>query len=128
MAGFMGLRYSEVFGNVLSNSGSFTWSPEQEEDNSWSWQVPSEGEWLIRQFVSHDKLPLRFHLDAGLLEDQRDFPNNTLLQANRHMRNVLVAKGYSVHYSEFCGGHQYINFRHTLTDGMIALMNHESGL
>jgi enterochelin esterase family protein len=77
---------------------------------------------LIHQYATCEKLPLRFHLDAGLLEDQRDNAAMTILQANRTMRDVLLAKGYSVHYSEFCGGHQYINFRATLPEGLIALL------
>ncbi len=121
-AAFMGLQYSEFFGNVLSNSGAFNWSPEQRTDDFWHCEIPPEGEWLIRQFVECEKLPLRFHLDAGLLEDQRDNPTTTILQSNRHMRDVLRAKRYWLHYSEFCGGHQYINFRQTLAEGLIALL------
>jgi enterochelin esterase-like enzyme len=121
-AAFMGLRHSEVFGNILSNSGAFGWAPDQPPEGFWDWEIPPEGEWLIRQYANCEKLPLRFHLDAGLLEDQRDYPITTVLQANRHMRDVLRAKGYWVHYSEFCGGHQYITFRGTLADGLIALI------
>lgn len=121
-AAFMGFRHSEIFGNVLSNSGAFYWSPEQKPENFWGWEIPTEGAWLIHQYVSREKLSLRFHLDAGLLEDQRDIPTMTILQSNRYMRDVLRAKGYWVHYSEFCGGHQYINFRATLADGLIALL------
>ena len=115
-------RHPEIFGNVLSNSGAFSWAPEQNQENHWSWEIPPEGEWLVRQYANSQKLPLRFHLDAGLLEDQRDNPISTILQSNRHMRDVLRAKGYWVHYSEFCGGHQYINFRATLPEGLIALL------
>jgi enterochelin esterase family protein len=121
-AAFIGLCHSEIFGNVLSNSGAFGWAPEQSSENFWQWEIPPEGEWLIRQYVTCEKLPLRFHLDAGLLEDQRDNSVTTILQANRHFRDVLRAKGYWVHYSEFCGGHQYINFRATLAEGLVALL------
>ena len=121
-AAFMGLRHPEIFGNVLSNSGAFGWGPEQKSENFWRWEIPPEGEWLIRQYAAYEKLPIRFHLDAGLLEDQRDNPTATILQSNRHFRDVLQAKGYWVHYSEFCGGHQYINFRATLAEGLIALL------
>ena len=126
-AAFIGLRHSEIFGNVLSNSGAFGWATEQGEDRSWHWEIPPEREWLIRQYATREKLPLRFHLDAGLLEDQRDNPVPTILQANRHMRDVLQAKGYWVHYSEYCGGHQYINFRATLAEGLIALFGKSAG-
>jgi enterochelin esterase family protein len=57
-AAFVGLKHSEVFGNVLSQSGSFQWKPEGEK----------EPEWLTRQFAASPRLPLRFSLEAGLLE------------------------------------------------------------
>jgi len=41
---------------------------------------------------------------------------------NRHMRDVLQAKGYSVHYREFNGGHEYLNWRGTLADALLALV------
>lgn len=126
-AAFLGLRHSEIFGNVLSNSGAFGWAPEQRSENFWQWEIPPEGEWLTRQYATCEKLPLRFHLDAGLLEDQRDNPIATILQSNRHMRDVLQAKGYWVHYTEFCGGHQHINFRATLAEGLIALLGTAAG-
>jgi len=124
-AAFVGLRHPEIFGNVLSNSGAFGWGPEQNSKNFWQWEIPPEGEWLIQQYATNEKLPLRFHLDAGLLEDQRDNPVMTILQSNRHMRDILLAKGYWVHYAEFCGGHQYINFRATLAEGLIALLEQQ---
>jgi len=37
------------------------------------------------------------------------------------MRDVLEAKGYSVVYSEFAGGHAYLNWRGSLADGLIVL-------
>jgi hypothetical protein len=34
---------------------------------------------------------------------------------------VLKAKGYSVQYSEFCGGHDYVSWRGSFADGLMAL-------
>jgi enterochelin esterase-like enzyme len=36
-------------------------------------------------------------------------------------RDVLPAKGYSVHYSEFTGDHDPVNWRGSFADGLIAL-------
>jgi enterochelin esterase family protein len=44
------------------------------------------------------------------------------LETSRHMRDVLLAKGYEAHYSQFAGGHEYLNFRGTFADGLIALI------
>lgn len=112
-AAFAAFRHPEIFGNVLSQSGAFMYSPPDE----------NEPEWLIRQFVSSPPLSIRFYLDCGLMEDratQGIVPN--ILMASRHLRDVLLAKGYWVHYQEFNGGHDYINWRGTLADGLIALL------
>jgi hypothetical protein len=41
--------------------------------------------------------------------------------AHRHLRDVLQAKGYEVHYSEFDGGHEVLCWRGSLAEGLIAL-------
>jgi enterochelin esterase-like enzyme len=121
-AAFAALRHPEIFGNVLSSSGAFHWSKAARSAEAWSYEIPPEDCWLPQQFAACEKLPIRFHLDVGLLEDQRDFPYTTLLRGNRRMRDVLIAKGYALHYQETCAGHQYINFRGTFPEGLIALI------
>ena len=39
-----------------------------------------------------------------------------------HMRDVLQAKGYFVHYVEFNGGHEYLSWRGTLSDALLVLV------
>jgi hypothetical protein len=49
-------------------------------------------------------LPLRFCIEVGLLETQIQTIEpgwNNFLVGARYMRDVLRAKGYTVHYSEF---------------------------
>jgi enterochelin esterase-like enzyme len=77
------------------------------------------------------RLPLRFYMDAG--SDDIDFGGHYgTLEQSRHMRDVLLAKGYEVHYQEFQGGHDYLSWRGTLADGLIVLTGstmepHEQG-
>src|SRR5713226_1744043 len=124
-AAFVGLKHAEVFGNVLSQSGSFPWKPDSEK----------EWEWLNRQFAASPRLPLRFSFEAGLLEGtwwwrslvrpSTDGPpviEPTLLAANRNLRDTLQSKGYSVHYTEFNGNHGFLNWRGTLASHLIALV------
>jgi enterochelin esterase family protein len=126
-AACVGLKHSEVFGNVLSQSGDFKWKPDGEK----------EWEWLKRQFAASPRLPLRFSFEAGLLEGTwwwRDLmlslPNPppatsidpTFLAASRNLRDTLQSKGYSVHYTEFNGNHGVLNWRGTLASHLIALV------
>jgi len=126
-AACVGLKHSDVFGNVLSQSGAFAWKPDGEK----------EWEWLSRQFAASPRLPLRFSFEAGLLEgvwwwrDLMAKPPNalpanlidpTLLAANRNLRDTLQSKGYPVHYSEFNGNHGSLNWRRTLASHLIALV------
>jgi enterochelin esterase-like enzyme len=124
-AAFVGLRHHAIFGNVLSQSGAFGWSRAAKAAPAWSYEIPPPDSWLIEQFAITERLSLRFYLEAGLLEDQRDAPYTTILRANRHMRDVLWAKGYWLHYKEYCGGHQYINWRGTLPEGLTALLGND---
>jgi enterochelin esterase-like enzyme len=117
-AAYLGLELPMVFGNVLSQSGSFPWRPDD----------ATEDEWLSRQYALSDRAALRFYLDVGLLEtwpSPQGGPN--WLIANRHMRTVLQAKGYDVTYAEFNGGHDYVCWRGTLVDGLVALMREQRG-
>ena len=114
MAGYIALNLTDVFGNVLCQSGSFGWKPEGDP----------EGDWLARQYAAKSKVPLHFYLEAGSFETDLfmvDGFSINLLASNRHLRNVLQARGYPVHYREFSGGHNTVIYRGTLADGLLAL-------
>ena len=100
---FCGLRRPDVFGLVLSQSGAF-----------------QRG--LPEDFARADRLPLRLHLDVGTLETSAFEKFPSLYHANLHMRDVLIAKGYDVSFREFPGGHDYLCWRETVADGLVALL------
>jgi enterochelin esterase family protein len=109
---YTGFRHSDVIGLVLSNSGSFQHLQGSDGTDVAEW---TEGGWLIRDIGAAARKPLEIYLDAGRFErDLRD--------SNRHMRDVLAARGYKVTYAEFSGGHDYWIWRGTIADGMIALL------
>jgi enterochelin esterase-like enzyme len=134
---YAALRHSNVFGNVLSQSAGLP-SPERlrelaertpgakDRDRHIVEEIEdrsiTEGGWLAKLFIQAPKLPIRFYMDVGVFE--ADFMGGGLgaLEPNRHMRDVLLAKGYEVHYQQFIGGHDYINWRGTFADGLIALL------
>jgi len=110
-------RHPEMFGQVLSQSGAFHFAPEGDP----------EAEWLARQLAESPRQPLTFYIEAGSLEVATDEPHQpSLLLANRHLRDVLHAKGYPVHYSEFCGAHLFGCWRGTFADGLLALIGSQA--
>jgi enterochelin esterase family protein len=104
---FAGLRHPEVFGNVVSLSGSFWWKPEGEK----------EGQWLVRQLDASPKLPLRFYLEVGLMES---YPMQ--IESNERMRDVLGAKDYVLGYFEYDGGHAFLNWSGGMARALLFLM------
>ena len=114
-AAYVAMKHPEIFGNVLAQSGSFWWKPDNED----------EYEWLTRQFVASPKLPIRFYLQIGLLENlsvaRPASPTNLI--ASRHLRDVLKAKGYEVRLQEINGGHDFFNWQAALPDGLTSLLN-----
>jgi enterochelin esterase-like enzyme len=100
---FAGLKHPEVFGNVISLSGSFWWKPEGD----------NEAEWLTSLVNTSPKLPLRFYLEVGLMEGY-----SNQIEANRHMKDALTVKGYPVGYSEYDGGHSFLNWSGGVSNGL----------
>lgn len=114
-----GLWHPETFGNVLAQSGAFHRAPPSGGDTADS---DSEPNWVARQFIKSPKKPLRFYLDAGSAEFNATGGADSILFCTRNLRDVLRAKGYEVHFQEFEGGHDYLSWRGTLSDGLMALM------
>ncbi|GAA2818960.1 enterochelin esterase [Kitasatospora sp. CM 4170] len=106
-AAFAAFRRPDRFGNALCQSGSFWWPDGTEFD--------AGSEWLTRQFAAEQRRAARFWVEVGLQEWM-------LLTQNRHLRDVLVARGYDVAYHEFNGGHDYACWRGGLADGLIHLL------
>jgi enterochelin esterase family protein len=61
-------------------------------------------------------------LEAGTFENDITGSGGQILEASRHLRDVLRAKGYEVHYQEFAGGHDYLSWRGSLAEGLLSLI------
>jgi enterochelin esterase family protein len=116
MAIYCGLRYSEVFGKVLSQSGSVLTAARQETPTP-LWDGEPAG-LLTALFLQSPKLPLKFYLEAGRYETTLPFSH---LLETRRFRDVVKAKGYEVTYSEFVGGHNEVCWRGSFADAVLAL-------
>jgi enterochelin esterase family protein len=127
MSSYCGFRHPEVFGNVLSQSGSY-WVFEgwpavsTSRRNLYAAPLETESGWLTRRFATTPKLALRFYLSVGRLEDAAMYQQNPALTLeNRRLRDVLEAKGYPVTYEEVNSDHSELNWRSTLANGLMAL-------
>jgi enterochelin esterase family protein len=128
-AAFVAIWHPETVGNVLSQSGSFWWKPDPLNDTTEV--IPGDAPeyaWLPSQVARRLAPPVRFWMEVGTLEarSSRDgMPS--MISTNRHMRDVLIAKGCDVQYREFRGGHDYAWWRHSLAEGLIALLGAGAG-
>ncbi len=112
-AAFMALHYPNMFGNVLSQSGSFFWSP----------NVQEEVNWIITKYKEAEKLPSKFFINVGVLEDMEFPPFPSMIDVNKKMKDVLVEKKEcTVIYEEFKSGHDYLSWGETLSNGLTALI------
>jgi len=120
-AAFAALERPDVFGGVLSVSGSFWWGylPTPQ-----GWGKDDEPEWLTRRYAEAPLGPVRFWIDVGRLETGASplAPGIDQRAANRHLRTVLRAKGYDVTYHEAPGGHDFATFRRSVVKGLRALL------
>jgi enterochelin esterase family protein len=78
---------------------------------------------LMQRVAATAKLPLRFYLDVGKFENNF---HPSPLTANRHLRDVLIAKGYALKYHEFAGHHSAVNWRGTFPDALQFLLGNPS--
>lgn len=110
-ATYAAARHPAIYGNVLSQSGSYWWGPDDVDPEAHA-----------RDLATRPRMPLRFWLECGTFErgSLRDAADQ--LGANRHMRDVLMARGYDASYREFAGAHEYIHWRGSVADGLIALL------
>lgn len=121
---FGALEQSETFGNALSQLGSFWWKPNPFAERGTEILGDAPDYATLQGVVARmPTKPVKVYLDAGRLENRISEDGIiSLLQSNRSMRDMLIAKGYDVTYQEFVGGHDYAWWRGTLADGLIALL------
>jgi len=48
-----------------------------------------------------------------------------MLTADRHLRDVLLAKGNKVRYVEHFSGHEHVSWTATIADALIDMLNPE---
>ena len=110
---YLASRHADVFGTVFAQTGWFRWRPEGDPEHHW----------LARQLAAAPKLPVDFWLQVGNLEIAQMLDGGpSQLQANQLMVTTLRAKGYSVTYQEYSGGHDASSLEFPLAQGLIAIL------
>lgn len=105
-------RRSDIFGNVISLSGSYWWDPKNNKSLTTYY--------FSEKIMNSKTLPIRFFISAGLFEGARNGQKG-ILDGSRYLRDILKVKGYDVSYREYAGGHDYLVWQGTLIDGLFAL-------
>ena len=100
-AAYAGFVHPELFGKVFSQSGAF-----------WRGREASNGapyEWLTTQYAGASKKDLTLMLDVGAMETHAVLGGSgpVFIEANRRLRDALVAKGYALTYTEVPGGQHW---------------------
>lgn len=114
--GYAALRRPEVLGKVLAQSGAFQIRNGQDRSSQ-------EPEWLARQFITAPRAPISFYLEVGTLENRPEGNDGTsLLASNRHLRDILNARGFAVEYAETYGDHNPVHWRRMLPDALEFLL------
>ena len=120
-ASYAALLHPETFGNVISQSGSLWWTPPFARGKDGNIDHTVDQSWIVQQFLKSPVLPVRFYFEAGNMElDLSGLGGSTLLPAMR-MRDVLLARGYSVIWNEFYGHHDDVVWRETLAEALVRL-------
>jgi enterochelin esterase family protein len=115
------LNHPDVFGAVLSCSGSFWWGYRADDSG---WGRDGEPEWLTRQIAERPPRDVEFWASVGSLETGASplSPGVDQRAANRHLRDVLRAGGCAVTLVEEPGGHDFATFRRSAVRGLRALL------
>ena len=113
-AAYTAMEQPAAIGNVLSVSGSFWYGCERD----------GTPEWLARRMAMEPVGAFRLYQQIGLLEDAplSLSPGVSHLVANRHFRDVAVAKGHEVIYEELTTAHDLAAFRVAAMRGLAALL------
>lgn len=118
------LEHPEAIGNVIAQSGAF-WRGLEHTASYWGDPDRDDGrEGFARLAATHPAVPVRYYLTIGLLERGQALSVDgvSMLHASRHVRDVLLAKGYNVSLRETSGGHDPYNWETSLPDALIALL------
>ncbi len=111
-------RHPDIVGSVLSQSGSFYYTLQEQEN--WPVYPEFEGK-LVRDYKISALRNVHFYLDVGLYD-----LGLGAVGTNRQLRDILELKGYQVDFYQYKGGHSHLGWRHTIGKGLITLLGDQN--
>ena len=128
-ASWLGYARPEVFGNVLTMSGSFWWGNAFGDRSAGSQGGSTvRTEWLTQQYLQSPRRPVRFWIEVGTLETgSLPFADNlNMVSVSRRFRDALTSVGNKiVGYHEQPGGHDLMNWVEALPAGIASLLGEQ---
>ncbi len=106
MAAYCALEHPQVFGGAIAQSADFSLPDDRPPG------------WLAARIATAERAPVRFAIEAGRLDP------DTLRERNRHLRDVLAARGYAVRFSEH-GGTGLFAMRGTVGERLVEMVGGE---
>lgn len=105
MALYTAIRIPHVFGNVLCQSGAYSWAG---------------FDMVVFDLLEHGELlPIKIWMDVGTY----DIPG--LLVSNQRMSKVMMERGYPLIYHEYNAGHNYTAWVNDVWRGLEALFGNK---
>ena len=109
-------RHPHRFGRVYAQSPHAYLNPEFPSTS------PEPGA-LIRAFRDMEPMPIRWQLDVGELEGPTIiWKAESMIASTRHLRDVLLAKGYEVRCTTYPGGHDMFWYASLTGEGLTYLL------
>lgn len=109
-ASYTALKYSNKFGNVLSQSGSYWYKRDKYN--------LKDKLWIEDEFGKFKKLSINFYINVGVIE-----PKISMIDTNIKFSESLQKLGYKVKFETFGSGHDYLCWGETLAYGLKYLLN-----
>lgn len=109
-AAYMGLTHPHIFGNVLSQSGSFWYKPEDSNSEFTCW--------ISDQYKAKKEDGVKIYMNVGVLETK-----DRMIDTNEDLFKVLSDLEYDVTFEYFKSGHDYLSWGEYLGRGLISLAN-----